>query len=71
MVILIVLIIIDPSLFCLVPKIFEKCVYARIINFLNEFNILSDSQYGFRSKHSTTHAVLHFLDKVSNAGDIP
>ena len=61
MVILIVLIIIDPSLFCLVPKIFEKCVYARIINFLNKFNILSDSQY----------AVLHFLDKVSHAGDIP
>ena len=50
-------------------KIFEKCVYARIIKFLNKFNILFDSQYRFRSKHSTTHAVLNFLDKVSNAID--
>ena len=38
-------------------KIFEKCVYAKIITFFNKFNILSDSQYGFLSKHSTTHAV--------------
>ena len=50
-------------------KIFEKCVYARTIKFLDKYNILTKSQFGFRSKHSTTHALLDFIDKVSNAID--
>ena len=50
-------------------KIFEKCVYARTIKYLDKYNILTKSQFGFRSKHSTTHALLDFIDKVSNAID--
>ena len=50
-------------------KIFEKCVYTRTIKFLDKYNILTKSQFGFRSKHSTTHALLDFIDKVSNAID--
>ena len=30
---------------------------------------MSKSQYGFRSKHSTSHALLDFIDKVSKAID--
>ena len=30
---------------------------------------MTKSQFGFRSKHSTTHALLDFIDKVSNAID--
>lgn len=51
------------------PKIFEKCVYALTIKFLDKFSILSNSQFGFRSKHSTSHALLDFTDKVSKAID--
>lgn len=50
-------------------KIFEKCVYARTIKFLDKFNILSPSQFGFRNQHSTSHALLVFIDKVSKAID--
>ena len=31
--------------------------------------IFTNSQFGFREKHSTIHAVLHFIDKVVNATD--
>jgi retron-type reverse transcriptase len=50
-------------------KIFEKSVYTRTTQFLNKYDILSECQYGFRGKHSTTHAVLDFVDKVVNALD--
>ena len=43
-------------------KIFEKCVYVHTINFLNKFDILTSSQFGFRSRHSTTHAILDFIN---------
>ena len=45
------------------------CIYARTIKFLNKFHILTNQQFGFRSKHSTIHALLDFIDKVSNAID--
>jgi len=35
-------------------KITERLVYNRLIEFLNKYNILSTSQYGFRKKFSTT-----------------
>ena len=57
------------SILTRLSKIFEKCVYARSINLLNKFDILTSSQFGFRSKHSTTHAILDFIDKVSIAKD--
>ena len=57
------------SILTCLSKIFEKCVYIRIVKFLNKFKILTNSQYGFRSKHSTIHAILDFIDKVSIAKD--
>ena len=57
------------SILTRLSKIFEKCVYARTINVLNKFDILTSSQFVFRSKHSTTHAILDFIDKVSIAKD--
>ncbi len=61
----------DPSLLqnyrpiSLLPafsKIFEKMIYNKIISFLNCQNILYKHQYGFRSKHSTIHPILHLLN---------
>ena len=38
-------------------------MYNRLLRFLNNHNILSDNQYGFRKHHFTAYA----LDKISSA----
>ena len=37
------------------------------MNFLNNNNILSKWQIGFRSGHSTSHPMVHFLNKITDA----
>ena len=54
-----------PSL----SKILERLVYTRTFKFINNCNVLFDSQFGFRKKHTTTHALLTFIDKVAHAID--
>ena len=46
-------------------KIFEKLIYSRLYKFLVSKNILYENQYGFRSHHSTSHAVNYSIDKIS------
>ena len=48
-------------------KILEKLMYKRIIKFLDKHNILNEHQYGFRKKHSTNHAILELVTKITNA----
>ena len=50
-------------------KIFERVVYSRIIDHLTKNNILFQNQFGFRLKHSTSHAVLYLIDQIANAID--
>lgn len=50
-------------------KIIEKCVSQQILSYLQQHNILSDSQFGFRTKHSTEHALLNFIDFVTKEKD--
>ena len=57
------------SVLPLFSKIFEKCLYNRLHNFLSSCNILSNNQYGFRMGHSASMALLDFIDKVSTAID--
>ena len=45
-------------------KIFEKIIYSRLYNFLNSKGIIYDNQYGFRSHHSTSHAVNYSINKI-------
>lgn len=40
-----------------VAKIFERVIYTRLMKFLNENEILSENQYGFRPNHSRQLAV--------------
>ena len=45
-------------------KIFEKIVNIRMLNFIDKYNIFSDTQFGFRKKLSTESALLSFTDYV-------
>ena len=47
-----------PTVF---SKILEKLVYARTVVFLNSHSVLVPTQYGFRPKFSTIHAVLDII----------
>ena len=57
------------SLLTSFSKILEKLIYKRTMTFLTDFDILSGTQFGFRKKHSTTHELLKFLDKVAHSID--
>ena len=55
------------SLLSSFSKIMEKIIAVRLIKFLDNNNILSKWQFGFRSAHSTTHPMVHFLNKISDS----
>ena len=57
------------SVLTVFSKILEKIFYNRLLAFLNECNIISDHQYGFRPGHSTSLALLDFINKVTNCFD--
>ena len=45
-------------------KIFERIIYNRMIRFIEDNNISSSTQFGFRSGLSTESAIIQFLDKI-------
>ena len=47
-----------------INKIFEKLIHARLNDFIMENNILENSQYGFRKKHSTSHGITHLHEAI-------
>ena len=57
------------SLLSCFSKLFEKIIYARLINYVEHNNILTDYQYGFRSNLSTHMAGFDIYDKISAAMD--
>ena len=48
-------------------KIFEKVLYKRIYDFVSSRNIISETQFGFRANHSTSHAIHHSVDFIKQA----
>ena len=50
-------------------KILEKLFLTRINSFLIANNILSSSQYGFRTNLSTSLAVMELIKEITNATD--
>ena len=52
------------SLLSIYNRIFEKLMYSRVTKFVKDCNILYDQQYGFRSKHSTQHAILDIVNTI-------
>ena len=41
-------------------------MYNCIWEFLEESNILYEKQYGFRTNHSTTHALLSIIEQIKS-----
>jgi len=50
-------------------KFFEKVMYNRITEFVEQYNILYPCQLGFRKNNSTSHALIRLINKVSSAID--
>ena len=44
-------------------------MYNRLESFIEKCNILYDSQYGFREKRSTEHAVLDIINEIETNMD--
>lgn len=53
------------SVLPVISKILEKLINNRLISFLNTYNLLSDSQYGFRPGLSTEDAILDLTKDIT------
>ena len=48
-------------------------MYNNVFNFMNEKELISKYQFGFRQKHSTQQAIITLVDKITkclDSGDI-
>ena len=50
-------------------KYLKKIISFYIIEFLDLHNVLYDKQFGFRQRHSTSHAVITLVEKITHALD--
>ncbi|XP_045453918.1 uncharacterized protein LOC123663272 [Melitaea cinxia] len=57
------------SVLPVLSKIFEKILYTRIYQHLNEFDFLSKKQYGFRPKANTLAATIDLVSNIKSAID--
>ena len=52
------------SLLSVIAKVFERIIYLRLIDYFERFKLLSDKQFGFRSKLSTINAALNLTEEI-------
>ena len=52
------------SLLSVFSKLFEKAMYSRLYSFLCHYKLINFKQFGFRSKHSTEHALISLIETV-------
>ena len=45
----------------------ERIMYNRLQKYLKDQNILCDKQFGFRTSHSTEHAIAQLVDQIYEA----
>ena len=57
------------SLLSNLSKRFERAMHSRVYNFLESSGLIYDLQFGFRKKHSTSHALLSILDEIRQTLD--
>ena len=49
-----------------ISKIIEKVINNRMVNFLDDNNIFSETQFGFRKNMGTETALLNYIDRLQN-----
>ena len=54
-----------------ISKVFERVMYTQLYNYFNVNNLLTEQQYGFRSKHSTGLASIKLVDYIIMEMDDP
>ena len=52
------------SIISALSKLIEKLTYNRLIQYINKNSILNSSQFGFRSAHSTIHAITSIHETI-------
>ena len=57
------------SLLPCISKVFERVIYARLINYIDKFDLLSNNQYGFRKKRSTIDALTNVIEQIRCASN--
>ena len=57
------------SMLSVFSKLFEKLIHKVISEFLDENDLLNESQYGFRKRRSTLHALLNATENIYQASD--
>jgi len=57
------------SILPLFSKVLEKLMYNRLLNYINEYDILHKYQFGFREKHNTNMALITLVDNITTAID--
>ena len=55
------------SLLVVWSKIFERVVFNRFFNYLEEHSYINENQFGFRKKHSTIDAVAKLVEVVRDS----
>ena len=48
-------------------KVYERLLYNRILEFVGKHEILSDHQFGFRKKYSTSHAINSLVNQFHDS----
>ena len=57
------------SLLSNLSKIMEKLIFKRVYEFLEKHNCFYDLQFGFRSRHSTVHALISITESIRSTLD--
>ena len=57
------------SLLSNIEKILERIVYNRLYKFFEDNKLVYNLQFGFREKHSATHALIHLTEKTQEQLD--
>ena len=52
------------------PKSMKRLWLVFLTNFLDAYDLLYNYQFGFRHNHSTSHAIITLVEKISRALDI-
>ena len=54
-----------------ISKVFERVMYTQLYNYFDVNNLLTEQQYGFRSKHSTELGSIKLVDYIIMEMDDP